>query len=279
MNLFTVLLPYLILIGAIFLLKPFMSISKYLATITSPAFNLRVQRGAERQWAAKTGKRNHFLIINLKRYIIFGLLLFSFLMVFAYFLQYLIKPNSTENYQTNLKNANVVIAFGFGMEEDNHGNILAGKANDSIMKWVKENTNAKFIIAQKACILSEYINPNAQIIEMHAYSSKYVNTLEASTFALQKLDSLSEYKIIQNNIVVVVAHDFHLKRAAWIMNKLSKYRTHKTKYQFIIPNMPQIPFPSNSVQMHTRNKYIYTLIELYISRPRDYFKIIINQYN
>jgi hypothetical protein len=274
MNLFTVLLPYLIMIGAIFFLKPFMSISKKLAKIFGYAFFPKVQMGAEPQGRRVKGAKNHNRLETVIRIIIFGLFIFIFLSGFLYFAQFLILPKNTENYQTLIKNANTVIVLGFGIEESNNGHLAAGISNDSIMKWVTENTNSKFIIAQKGCELSGYQNPNSQVVEMHPHGNKYVNTFEAAKFAMQKLDSLKNNKLISNSVVVLVAHNYQLERTAWIVDKLSETKDHKSNYQFIIPKITQIPFSSNSSQIHTKNKYLYMLVEMFISRPRDYFGTI-----
>jgi hypothetical protein len=274
MNLFTVLLPYLILIVVIFLLKPFMCLSKKLAKVSTSAFYLRVQMGAELQRNSKSGNHNQIKVETVIRLIIFGLFCFTCFIFFASFSHFLIKPKTTENYQSFIRKANTVIAFGFGIDENAQGQLSAGKANDSIMKWVLKNTNPKFIIAQKGCAISKYIDQKTRVIDMHLHGSRYINTSEAASFALQKLDSLSATNSEMNDYVVIVAHDYQLQRAAWIIQKLHKKERHKLDYKFIIPEIVPIPFPSSSNQFHTKNRYIYSLFELFISRPRDYFMLL-----
>jgi hypothetical protein len=277
MNLFIVLLPYLFLIGSFFLLKPFMCISRKLATIFVPAVFPRVQMGAEHQRKARNGNYILKQINTVTRLLIFGLLLFTLITVFLFITQFLIAAKPSENYQTLQKNANTVIAFGFGIEENKDGKLSAGPANDTIMKWVMDNTNPKYKIAQKGCEISKYQNFNSQIIEMHPHGKNYISTFEAAAYALQKLDSLRKNHYLSNSDVVIIAHNYQLDRAVWIIKKIAEKKYSNSGFRFIIPDLPQMPFASNSSQLHTKNKYIYLLVELYISRPRDYFKMMFDE--
>jgi hypothetical protein len=144
-----------------------------------------------------------------------------------------------------MQKVEVAVAFGFGIQENETGNLLAGAANDSIMHWIRTNTEVKYIIAQKGCLLSEFNNPETTIIEMHPHGNNYVNTLEVASFALHKIDSLKNNNSINNNKVIVLAHNYQIERAAWTMKSLSEIGIKRASYQFILPNWPQMHFLKN----------------------------------
>jgi hypothetical protein len=251
-----------------------MCISRKLTRIFVPDAFLRVQMGAEYQRAS--GHKNHFRksVKTIIKLFIFGLLLFLLVILFLFLANILLAAKPSENYQNLQKNASVVIAFGFGIQENKDSSLSAGPANDSIMKWLMDNTNPKYIIAQKGCQISKYCNKNAQIVEMHPHGRKYVNTFEASIFALQKLDSLNTNEILPNHNVVIVAHSDQLRRASWIIKKIYDNKYPGSAFIFITPDLPQMPYLDKSSQLHTKNEYLYMLVELFISRPRDYFRIL-----
>jgi len=272
MNLFTVLIPYLFVIVAFLLIKPVMALGRLVTEKAIPSIFRKSEMGAGVADKRRSGNHHQILWKPVFSFVFSGLFFMMLIYIFISIEMYFIRPNPSKNYLTEIKQSNVVIAFGFGIEKDPNGNLLAGQANDSIMKWISENSNANFIIAQKGCALSRFINAGTHVIEMHPHNDKvYVNTFEASIYALNKLDSLYKTGEIKNNKVLVVAHDMQLERAFWILKKMADKRKNAISYQFIVPNMPHIPFASNSSQIHTRNRFFYTAIELFISRPRDYF--------
>ena len=272
MNLIQVLIPYLFVIGALFLLKPLKAFGSFLATKTNPSIFRKSEMGAGVADKRRTGIHRYIKPEYLFRFVFSGLFFMLLIYTFISLAPYFIRANPSENYISGTKQANVVIAFGFGIEKDPNGYLSAGQANDSIMKWVSKNSDAKYIIAQKGCALSKFIGSESQIIQMHPHNdSIYVNTFEAAEFALNKLDSLYQTGEIKNYKVLVVAHDLQLERAFWILKKMSEKRKNIVPYGFIVPKMPPIPFSANSSQIHTRCGFLYTAIELFISRPRDYF--------
>jgi hypothetical protein len=84
MNLFTVLLPYLVLIGTIFLFKPLNGASKYFSLVTVNALFLRVQRGAEYLRGCKEGNPNHVVAGIFFRFIFFGLFIVIIIIAHLY---------------------------------------------------------------------------------------------------------------------------------------------------------------------------------------------------
>jgi len=275
MNLIEVLIPYLFVIVAFLLLLPLKAFVSFLASKTIPSIFRKSEMGAGVTDKRRIGIHNLNQAEYVFRFVFSGLFFFMLIYTFISHSHYFIRANPSINYQSAIKSSKIVIAFGFGIEKDKNGNLTAGAANDSIMHWISENTQAEYIIAQKGCTLSKFINYEIPLIEMHPHNdSVYINTFEAAKYALNKLDSLYKTDEIKNNQVLVVAHGMQLERAAWILKKMYEKRNNKSSYQFIVPKMPSIPFPLNSNQFHTRNKFIYRLIELYISRPRDYFHFL-----
>jgi len=275
MNLIEVLIPYLFVIVAFLLLLPLKAFVSFLASKTIPPIFRKSEMGAGVSDKRRIGIHNLNQPEYVFRFVFSGLFFFMLIYTFISYSHYFIRANPSKNYLSGIKQANVVIAFGFGVEKDKNGNLFAGEANDSIMQWISENTDTKYIIAQKGCTLSKFINAGVRVIEMHPHNdSVYINTFEAAKYALNKLDSLYKTGEIKNNQVLVVVHDMQLERAAWILKKMHEKKNNKSSYQFIVPKMPSIPFPLNSNQFHTRNKFIYRVIELYISRPRDYFHFL-----
>jgi len=271
MNLIQVLIPYLFVIGALFLLKPLKAFGSFLAAKTNPSIFRKSEMGAGVADKRRTGIHRYIQPEYLFRFVFSGLFFILLIYTFIGLAPHFKRANPLKNYLSETEQANVVIAFGFGIQKDANGKLEAGEANDSIMKWLSKNSNANYIIAQKGCAISKYINAGTNVIEMHPHSEcVYVNTFEASEFALNKLDSLYKAGEIQNKKVLVVAHDLQLERAFWILKKMSEKRKNIVPYGFIVPKMPPIPFSANSSQIHTRCSFLYTAIELFVSRPRDY---------
>jgi hypothetical protein len=70
---------------------------------------------------------------------------------------------------------------------------------------------------------------------------------------------------------MVLAHHLQLKRAAWDVTRVMEKMN--LKAEVLIPDLPDIPFPHDSAQWHSRRRWRYKLVELLLSRPRDYWKL------
>ena len=85
------------------------------------------------------------------------------------------------------------------------------------------------------------------------------------------MDSLRKLEEI-NRDVIVIAHGMQLQRVIWNLNKLKKKNIEWQSYNFIVPEIPKIPFSLSSSQWHTKGRFIYNCVELFYSRLRDYFE-------
>lgn len=203
-------------------------------------------------------------------------LLFFFLLVYFLLFNVLstawIRATPTSNFKSEIEQAGSVVVFGFGLDKDEEDKPLPGKANTELHNWINANISKKVIIGQYGNMLAfETSLATNSFILMHKHNhNEHVNTYEAAIFALNKLDSL--YKSGQiNEKVVVVAHDMQLQRAVWILDKLSKENNDWGRYKFIIPGISGIPFSLRSIQFHTKGHFLYNCVELFYSRPRDFF--------
>jgi hypothetical protein len=96
------------------------------------------------------------------------------------------------------------------------------------------------------------------IVRFHRHDPKrYLNTLEAIYCASRVLDP--------HQVTVLVSHELQLKRAAWDLRKVC------SKCQVVIPPIHGISFVPAGTHLQARSKALYKLIELFLSRPRDYF--------
>ena len=91
-----------------------------------------------------------------------------------------------------------------------------------------------------------------------------MNALETAFCALQKMEQLGKNKTI------LIAHALQLQRVAWDFEKLRKARIEWQNYIFVVPQIPDTPFPENSRQLRTGFSIFYKMVELFWSRPRDF---------
>jgi|GEM_PF-2252771 len=269
MNVFTIFLPiifvifYFLLIVIIpmgsFLIGGAVTISIFHNKDTNTIFNSRL------------GLTQDQFVKSLSFLLMFLFLLIQFLL-FNTISSAWIRATPTSHFKNKIEQAGSILVFGFGLGEDNEKNVLPGTSNIELQTWINNNIFNKILIGQYGNLLSQKINPGSNsFILMHEHDpNKYVNTSEAARFALNKLDSL--YKLGKiNKDIVVVAHDMQLQRVIWNLNKLQKKNKEWQSYNFIIPKIPKIPFSISSAQWHTKGRFIYNLVELFYSRPRDYF--------
>jgi hypothetical protein len=101
----------------------------------------------------------------------------------------------------------------------------------------------------------------------------YVNTLDAALCAMERIERLSADEEI-NNKVVVVAHDQQLWRALWNLKKVRAAKETLKGIEFVVPDIPDSPYPSHSLHWQTRNETIYQIVELFGSRVRDCFSSV-----
>ena len=210
--------------------------------------------------------------------LIFALLWMAYTAVFLLLVAFLppneiLRSEPTKDWQTRAEKAQVAVVLGFGYEEDKCGNMEPGLANVELLDWTIANTGAMTIFVQEGVWVAacdscerECVQADRQIKRMHEHCRKvYLNTFETAFCALQEMEKLDARE------VVLVAHDLQLERAAWDFEAVKQAREECRDFTFIIPEMPAVSFVENSVHRHTRNEKVWRLVELLVSRPRDFF--------
>ncbi len=178
---------------------------------------------------------------------------------------------ATQNWREETRDADTAIVLGFGYEKDATGTMQAGKANRFLLDWVIDNTSATTIFVQEgvwiaACGMSpdQCTYSGRELKRIHLHDEKiYVNTLDTAFCAMEQMARIHKSK------AALVAHDLQLQRAAWDVERV-KRRSDWHSFIFVIPEIPDTPCPANSVHWQTRNQFIYKVVELLISRPRDF---------
>lgn len=164
----------------------------------------------------------------------------------------------------------IILGFGFVMVR---GQMRPGAANQFLLDWTIENQSSqvKTILVQEGVWVAggagtlKGLGINIKRIHQHD-PEIYVNTLDTAFCAIQQLQQLGKKK------AMLVAHDLQLQRVAWDFEHVSQELC--PECIFVIPNIPDTPYPANSVHYQTRNEFIYKIAELLISRPRDFFSPI-----
>lgn len=152
--------------------------------------------------------------------------------------------------------------------------MIPGKANEFLLNWTLKNTSAKTILVQEGVWVAACEASNTtctidgrEIKRIHLHDeTNYVNTLETAFCAMEEMKKLDEKKAI------LVAHDLQLQRVAWDFERVSQEMC--PDCTFVIPNMLNTPYPTDSVHWHTRNEFIYKIVELIGSRTRDFLSLI-----
>lgn len=97
-----------------------------------------------------------------------------------------------------------------------------------------------------------------EIFRFHRHDPKYyLNTLEALFCASRILDP--------KQLTVLVTHELQLARAEWDLRKVCP------ECPVVIPPIRGISFVPGGAHPQAWSRSIYRLVELFLSRPRDYF--------
>ena len=173
---------------------------------------------------------------------------------------------------TNNQDAEIAFVFSFGYEMDGN-QIKPGEANLFLWKWIAHNKplHLSTILVQEGVWVATdeetLKNLGIEKMRMHQHNPHiYVDTLNATFCALQQIQKLDKKKIL------LVAHDLQLQRVAWDFERIG----HVTcpDCVFVIPEIYNVPYPTNSIHFQTRNEFIYKIAELLIARPRDFLSQI-----
>ena len=182
----------------------------------------------------------------------------------------------TPNWENEARKTTVAILFGFGYEEDEDGSMLPGAANKALYRQAMSDANYKYLIMQEGVMAAARDNSVQTKIRMHPHfttaivdgkrvKGQYVNTFVAAEYALMKMDSLRVKR------AVVYAHNRQLARAVFDLKRIAASNPKWQEMVFITPEICKTPYPYRSSQRHTCCEIIYLPIEIFISRPRDYF--------
>lgn len=209
-------------------------------------------------------------------FILFIILLISavLLILVPYTSDEWMRAKPTEGWEKGILEIDTAIILGFGYETDKNGNMEAGEANEFLLNWVINKTNATTILVQEgvwvaACNESDTtcLVSGREIKRIHLHDENvYVNTFDAAFCALENMEVLDKKKAI------LVAHDLQLKRVARDFEIVKQARKGWQDFIFVIPKIPDTPYlddPPNN-QKHTRNEFYYRIVELICSRPRDF---------
>lgn len=268
MNLFTVFFPYLMLIPLLFLLGFLMIVFQLFAGIIRIWIFHNSQNGMMVRDKVFGLRGSQWDIVIFIMFMV--ILLFALALIFDSTSTRWLKMKPSVNWEQHIQDADVAVAFGFGLVEQEDGTLLPGSANDSLYKWMQSHSQVNYLIAQKGIALAAADNEKIAVVKMHEHDPDvYINTYKAVDSAFVKLDSLDDAENISHQLLVI-ASDMQMKRVAWLLQKKASGEYNSKNYSFIIPDISGIPFPRNSFHLHTRYGFIYKIIELYYSRPRDY---------
>ncbi len=160
---------------------------------------------------------------------------------------------------------------GSGDTSRKREHILPGPANKALLDWVVEHTVADTLIVQEgvwaaACdtAATECEYQGHRLVRMHPHDpNHYVNTLDASVYALDQLSLLNRKRTL------VVAHDLQLARALMAMRRVAAALPAATRTELVAPDLPPIPFVPGGAHLQTSHAWLYKPIELLVARPRD----------
>jgi hypothetical protein len=187
-----------------------------------------------------------------------------------------LSASPTEDWKRKAKEVDTTIILGFGYAVDKAGAMKPGKANRELLDWTMAHTQASIILVQEgvwvaACDGDAETCSKAgrQIRRIHRHCPEtYLNTLDTACCALQVMERLGKKE------AVLVTHDVQLRRAVWDFERVKRSREAWQDVRFVVPDMPDIAYPADSVHLQTRSEWIWRIVELLVSRPRDFLSTI-----
>jgi hypothetical protein len=163
----------------------------------------------------------------------------------------------------------VAIILGFGYEEAEDGEMKPGAANEFLLGWVLETyPEVRTILVQEgtwaaACETSAETCKigNVELLRIHRHDPTLdVNTFQTAVCAIQRMNELGKKRAI------LVAHDLQLWRTEKVFERVKQRLCGDC--EFVIPDVPDTPYPARSYQRRTRNEFIYRIVEV-LARLRD----------
>lgn len=286
MNLFNVVFPYCLLLIAVVSFFIFLIPVYVLAGILRIAVFHKIHGGYEHVGITRVFALNRFQMDNL--FFATGILLtlLFFLFILNLSATRWIRATPTANWENKVSEADTAVVFGFGFSKTKVENwkFDAGEANEFLFNWTMKHTDPTIILVQEGiwrasdicgnkddCDSTCLVAEGKQIKRMHFHDEhNYVDTLGAAFCAIKQIEQLYNNNVI-NNKVVIIAHDQQFQRAVWDFKKIQNSKKAWQKFEFIVPEIPDTPYPSRSPHWQTRNELLYQAVELFGSRIRDYF--------
>lgn len=286
MNLFNVFFPYFLLLIAVVSFLILLIPVYVLAGILRIAVFHKIHGGYEHVGITRVFGLNRFQMDNL--FFAAGILLTLVLFLFIFNLSATrwIRATPTANWGSKVNEADTAVVFGFGLAKakDENSKYSAGEANEFLFNWTMKHTDPTIILVQEGiwrasdicgnnddCDSTCLVAEEKQIKRMHFHDEhNYVDTLDAAFCAIKQIEQLYNNNVI-NNKVVIIAHDQQLQRAVWDFKKIQNSKKAWQKFELIVPEIPDTPYPSRSSHWQTRNELLYQVVELFGSRIRDFF--------
>jgi hypothetical protein len=165
-------------------------------------------------------------------------------MFFDCFLNWSFNKKTIEEKQGRF---DVILCLSFGLRNNS-----IGISNKFLTNYVTEvyNNYPKPLIIQKDCVDNDFLKTCKvdKIISKHQIVDKYLDSYEVSR-------QCCEYCKMKNfKTILIVAHPHH----AWRVKKIIE----KFNLIGIIANTSKIPYDKKSIQIWTRNKFIFILREV-----------------
>ncbi|MBN1580657.1 MAG: hypothetical protein JXA89_08125 [Anaerolineae bacterium] len=168
---------------------------------------------------------------------------------------------------TEKPDVDMAILFGFGYEMP-EAQIKPGKANEFLFAWFMKHycSEIKTILVQDgiwaAVDIVKLEKEEIELIRIHPHVTRtYMDTVDTAWRIKTHLERLGNHKAL------VIAHDLQLERATWILSQVCPECT------FIVPDIPDTPYPERPIDFHTSGELIYKVVELLVSRPRDFIRL------
>lgn len=165
-----------------------------------------------------------------------------------------------------VRDADVFVAFGFGLNKTQSGLDAPGGSNLAIALWVVENNPfRKPVIVQEGVYLAlkelertqTRLGVDSWAICLPHDPRVYVNTRGAAmqSWAIMSLKGYHR--------PALVSHDLQLQRMVWAFEEIG------LTDRAVVPDMPTTPFDPASVQhWGTRSRLLWIACELLLARPR-----------
>ena len=161
------------------------------------------------------------------------------------------------------QNVDAAVILGFGYEETAVAQMLPGAANAFMLDWalaefpqvalmfVQEGVWVTYCAAaDETCFVD---GVELRRIDRHDPNLD-LHTLDIAACTIERMNQFGV------ETAVLISHDLQLARAAANFERVKADLCPDCR--FVIPQMPHVPYPQNSVQWRTRSQFVYKFSEL-----------------